>query len=366
MNAFRRGRGYYVYVPTPQGGLVRRACGTTDAATARKIYRLVRELAETHRWAPLQAVLAGRLSLKQLYAAHVTEGLDALGRRMASTPLLPYVDPWMTALRAQGRAPATLSVYRQHVTDMIAAGIDSTVSLTAARVTAWIGGLDVGQGTRRNYLMSLRGFVAYLRMIDVLTSDPLEMVKTPKRGAPRTRHETIAADLAIVEAVPAEWQAFMAFVKATGAEVSPALNARAGDIDLSRLRCRVRGTKTARRDRAEAEIEPWALPFLKRWMADKLPGATLWPGRSRYQAHWHHQQACKALGVADYTLRDARHSWAVRARRDRGYTWEQIAKQLGSSSYIVSTVYAVFDITVPSDVPSGGAHRSPAADAAKG
>jgi integrase len=76
------------------------------------------------------------------------------------------------------------------------------------------------------------------------------------------------------------------------------------------------------------------------------PNAPLWPGISRYQAHERHQAACKAIDVEDYTLRDSRHSWAVRCRK-RGGSLEEIAAQLGHRSILMAaTVYAVFKPTL--------------------
>jgi hypothetical protein len=60
----------------------------------------------------------------------------------------------------------------------------------------------------------------------------------------------------------------------------------------------------------------------------EIAGQQVWPGLTRYQANWHHKSATATAKVEDYTLRDARHSWAVRARR-AGAAFEHIADQLG-------------------------------------
>jgi integrase len=52
------------------------------------------------------------------------------------------------------------------------------------------------------------------------------------------------------------------------------------------------------------------------------------------------------LGVADYTLRDSRHSWAVRARR-AGVSFEHIADQLGHvDTSLAHKVYGQFKRTI--------------------
>ena len=99
-------------------------------------------------------------------------------------------------------------------------------------------------------------------------------------------------------------------------------------------------------------IEPWALTFLREHLSrvggtqSELAGQQVWPGISRHQAHWHHQSAAESLNVADYTLRDSRHSWAVRARR-RGISFEHIADQLGHvDTSLAHKVYGRFKRTI--------------------
>lgn len=72
----------------------------------------------------------------------------------------------------------------------------------------------------------------------------------------------------------------------------------------------------------------------------------LWPSLTRYRVYDVHQATCTAVGIQDYTLRDARHSWAVRSRK-RGESLEAIAQQLGHKSiYMAATVYAQFKATI--------------------
>jgi integrase len=107
----------------------------------------------------------------------------------------------------------------------------------------------------------------------------------------------------------------------------------------------VPGTKTDTRDRHEILVEAWARPYLEAFLRQQLPNAVLWPNVTRYQAHYQHQKAAAAVQVDDYTLRDARHSWAVRARK-RGVEFEAISEQLGSSVATVHGTYARFKPTL--------------------
>lgn len=54
----------------------------------------------------------------------------------------------------------------------------------------------------------------------------------------------------------------------------------------------------------------------------------------------HHKTACTAASLDGYTLKDPRHSIAVRMMK-AGYTVAEIAEQLGNSPELVARVYAV-------------------------
>ena len=59
-----------------------------------------------------------------------------------------------------------------------------------------------------------------------------------------------------------------------------------------------------------------------------LPDALVFAGLSRWTVSDKHRETCKALGIENYQLRDARHTFAVRAIR-AGASFEVVARQLG-------------------------------------
>lgn len=81
-----------------------------------------------------------------------------------------------------------------------------------------------------------------------------------------------------------------------------------GDIDLKEGLVHIRGTKNEKRDRHDAIIESWALSFLRDHCRSIIGNVPLWPNLTRYRVYDVHQATCAALGIMDYTLRDARHS----------------------------------------------------------
>lgn len=345
MNAAFRKRGVYqLYVPGT-AGYRQRSTGTRDATVARKMRRMVETLRDAHEYDLLDRVIAGSLTLRELYVEYAANRLELLRARLADLDLAEHLDAWERWVRSDRGATQTAERYRQQVESLVASPFRRS-ELTPARVMAWLAQLGGSSGTRRKYLYALHSFVGYLVTSGVLTRNPIAEVKAPKKNPPRLRWETVDTDERIVVAAPAEYRALFAFIHATGAEVSAALATLRRDVDLEQALAHIRGTKTESRNRHDALIEPWALPYLREHCRTVTPNAHLWPGISRYQAAAHHQATCAAVGVEDYHLRCARHSWAVRARK-RGVSLEAIAAQLGHSSILMAaTVYGRFTPTL--------------------
>lgn len=339
--AFRKDGKFQVWVPGIVGRK-QRSTGTSDPVLARKIIRMVRELRESQDWEIISAIHANRISLPELYAAKASNRLPELRSRLGRIVLSDHLDGWVAWILANGGRSQTAATYRAQVTTLVTQGFVRE-DFTRPRISEWLSAIpSVTTGTRRKYLAALKSFIRYLHERGIIEHDPTFGVKSPKKNPPRDRWETEENDRAIVAASPLEYRALFAYIKATGAEVSPALKTLRGDLDLRRGLAHIRGTKNAHRNRHDAIIEPWALPILKEHGGALVGNVPLWPGITRYQAHRRHQEAAKALGIDDYTLRDARHSWAVRSRK-RGESLEAIATQLGHKGIATAVeVYAQY------------------------
>jgi integrase len=337
-----RGGWFYLWVPG-RVGRAKRACGTRDVGTARRMAAIVQRLRDERAWDLLEAARDGRCTLGDLHDAEAggLRGRDGLRARLADVELGPHVAPWLATLRADGGAESTAGLYAQQVERWLGAHPRRS-HLTRGTVSAWLTGLAVSPGTRRGYLYALRSFVSYLQAVNVLDVDPLAGYKAPAPNAARTRHESEANDRRLVDALPAPWRALLALIHATGAEVSAALATKRRDLELDRGLVHVRGTKNALRDRPACIVEAWALPILAEHARGIVPNALLWPGLTRQQVYKAHQAAAAAIGLEDYTPRDARHSWAIRAL-GRGATFHDVATQLGHrDTSMVHRVYARF------------------------
>lgn len=345
MSAFKKDGKFQVYVPG-RVGRKQRSTGTSDPALARKYKRMIRDLKDRQEFEILDAVYHGKLKLPDLYAEYAGNALAAVRMKLQHIVLSDHLDKWGDWVRSNGGTAQTAETYRAQVDTLVVADF-RLHELTAPRISEWLTALPaITTGTRRKYLYALRSFIRYLTERGVIAHDPSAGVRSPKKNPPRLRWEHEAVDVKIVESSPAEFRALFALIKATGAEVSAALATRRGDIDLKEGLVHIRGTKNEKRDRHDAIIEPWALPYLRKHCRAIVGNVPLWPDITRYRAHDIHQATCAALNIEDYTLRDSRHSWAVRSRK-RGESLEAIAAQLGHKSISMAVnVYANFKPTM--------------------
>ncbi len=345
MTAFKRGKhgNHSIYVPTQRGALVQRSTGTNVPSLVRGMKRMVVQLRDEHRWVVLEAIEHKRVKLSEVYTYHVANRIEELSQRLAAKNLAEHLDGWIAWVRSNRDSEIkTADVYWQQVTTLIPSGGSFlAIELDKARVMAWLTSRDkASPGTRRKYLYALKSFVRYLLDTGVLATDPLAGLKAPRKNKARERWETEAVDKKIVMAALPEYRAIFAFIKATGCDVGSARRAQKGDVDLKLRTANVRGTKTDRRAVHQAAIEAWAVSFLESHVESIIGAHTLlFPDFTNSGASHHHARCCAAVGVEDYTLKDARHSVAVRMRK-RGATFEDIAAQLGTSVFQAVTVYS--------------------------
>jgi integrase len=353
MSAMKRGKKGYesIYVPTRHHGLVQRSTGTAIPAVVRGMKRMARELRDramaSGNWTILDAIYTKRTRLKDVYPHYVANTLAEIEARLSSANLADHLDGWIAWVRAERRDDVrTADVYWQQVTTLVVPkGTFPSSDLTKARVIAWLTSrTKASSGTRRKYLYALKSFVRYLVDVGVFAADPLAGLKAPKKNPARERWETSATDEAIVANALEQYRAFFAFIKGTGCDVGSALRAQIGDVSLFAQRTMIRGTKTDRRRVFGAAIDAWAMPYIRKQVVARQKdgkGALLFPGLNRNAPSKHHDRLCATLGIADYTLKDARHSVGVRMRLD-GCSFEDIAAQLGTSVYQAVTVYTKY------------------------
>jgi integrase len=344
MTAMPRGKAgnLSLYVPLIVGRK-QRSTGTTDRALFREYKAAVQWLASdrVRAFDVLAELVAGRLSFDDVLSVYAS-GAAALGplrERLADVSLVDHVEPFCTAWVAEGRSLGTVRKYRQYLT----AYTDKhprRSEFAAEIVRAYLRTLTTSTGTRRKVLYGMRAFESYLIDAGLLSMRALATVPVPKKNRSRCRYESAETDERIVCAALPKYRALYALIHATGADVGAAIAMKGRDLDLGRMQCHVPGTKSHRRDRHGIVIEAWAAPYLQE-LRTILPAAPLFAGCTQNGASKHHPTAIQHAGVEDYTLRDSRHSVAVRMRR-AGKSFEAIAQQLRTSVAQAVTTYSQF------------------------
>ena len=318
-----------VKVKSREGTWVQRTCETRDRQLAKSMGRMVDELGHRGKQMRdlLDAVQDGRLTVPDLHAAFVGNQIEELRERLRDTDIEPLVRDWLQTLKGR-LADDTVEHYQFHVRSLIEEDRRFPSSaLTFERLTSWLAGIRKSAGTRRKYHAAMSGFCQYLKLRGIIRHNPMRDVKAPAPARPRRRHLEHADVLRLVGALEEPYRTIVALMHGSGIEVSTALALKKRDINFARRQIEAHGTKTASRDRL-VTVEPWVMPYLVRHARRLLPNAQLFPGVSRWTVSDKTREACQALEIEDYQLRDSRHTFAVRAIQS-GASFEAVAQQLG-------------------------------------
>jgi integrase len=343
---YLRGATYFIGIPSRSRGWIKRTTGTLDKSLARSMSRMVDDLGPRGRraWDLLEAVESKRLAVAQLYDAYSMGRLDLLREQLEDVDLEPQVSDWLKVI-ASHMAPDTLDHYELYVRSLIQVGKRFPRSaLTHERLVHWLASRKVGRSTKRKYHAALSGFCEYLKDIGVLQRNPMREVKAPAPAPARMRYLGQADVQRLIDVQPHPYNVLSAVLHGTGMEVSVALSLKRRDVDHDRREVRAKGTKTRTRDRI-ARVAEWAWPMVERHISLLTPNAPLFPGINRWTASDKHREACKALEIEAYQLKDARHTYAVKAIR-AGAPFEVVARQLGHADITMAVrVYGRFKPT---------------------
>lgn len=336
-----------VKVPRQDGKPFECSTGTRDPNTARKMEVMVRELGpkELRAWDVLEAVTSQRIKLAALWDWWVEDKRDLakIRARLADVDLAASIPAWRRAVLL-GAGADTAAHYEHAVRSLAIEGTLLRSQLTTARVREWLGtrtkiagqgeeqkDVPVSTGTARKYHVALSSFLDYCRSIGLVERDLMADVPTPAAGAPRDRHLETPEVITLADAMPEPFRTITALMAGTGIELSVALGLRVSDIDVAHQEIRARGTKTKAvgpwRDRL-CKVATWAWPYIEASIQGRARTARLFPDVDRWAVADATTAACAKLEIRDYTPRDHRHTWAVRAVKS-GMPIELVARQLG-------------------------------------
>lgn len=362
MKPFLRGRVYYVKLRTEDGEWVQLSTGTRDRKVAEAYSAMLDRLGARgeQAWDLIHAVCAKpqRLSLASLFSAYRTNQLRSLRDRLNDEDLEPWVERFLIARRGQIQ-PDTEQHYRIHLAHFIPAGRPFLRShFTTSLVRSKLDELQRSSATKRKYRAALMAFVAFLQQHEVLLHNPAAIARVAGRVVARDSYLDRATLLKVLMAMPEPWRSVAAILHATGADVSQLLSVRVRDVEIASRQLQLRHGKTSHRNRSVLVLD-WAWPYVtgaldrSRSIQDG-PDALLFPGVNRWTVSDHFRAACRALGVSNYTLRDARHSYAVEVLKAGGSP-QAVARQLGHAN--TALVHRVYGRYMPADAEVVEAHR---------
>jgi integrase len=159
-------------------------------------------------------------------------------------------------------------------------------------------------------------------------------------------------------AMPEPYRSVAAILHATGADMSQVLDVTVQDVEEASRQLQLRHGKTFYRNRAVLVME-WAWPYVlaaldRAKSGDSGPDRPLFPGVNRYTLSDHFRVACASARILDYSLRDARHSYAVEVLKAGGSP-QAVARQLGHAN--TTLVHRVYGRYLPADAEVQEAHR---------
>ena len=349
---YKHGRGFWGWVPRPNGGKKRVSLGTNEPTVAKAIEAVMRKLAGKRDWVLLGAVLDGRTTAGEVYDSELggDERLAELRDRLSAVDLNQYVEPWQ--IWAGRRASASsVKRYAVQLRALIPAEKPFPSShFTRRKISEALSKVPTSGSTANRYRAAWCSFGNYLVEIEILDNNPVKAVKAPRNNPPRELYLSLAEVRRLVDAQPEPYRSIAALREGAGVEIGAALTVRKRDIDEKNRSVYVRGTKNAWRSRP-VFVEDWAWPYIEAASRGKLPDAPLFVCADGTPATYSgarvaHLAAMSALNFTNgYRIHDSRHSFAVRCMK-AGMDPQVIASNLGhGDASMVLKVYGKHRVT---------------------
>jgi integrase len=262
---------------------------------------------------------------------------DPTYRASNQTTLADIYPDFVAQQQQRGRSKGTLKMYETHLAHLgrVLGDAATLASFNAARLDGYVATRHregAQSPTIHKELTSLRGMLKMARrhgLYPFALDEVMPLVQGASR--PGTRHLTAEQVPRLLAKLPANRAAFVAFIVATGADLSSAETAERGDVDLKAGTIHVRGTKTNHRLRTIPILKPFSK--LAERAAKRLPFEP-W-GNVRRDL----EVACRRAKVPRVTPRDLRRTHGS-ILRQLGVEPHLIGKMLGhADSRMVEKVY---------------------------
>lgn len=376
-----KGRRFYeAKVPTKDGKWMKRPCGTMDGVSARGMDRMVEWLAGRHAWDVLDRVTASppTLALGRLFALwnetpatrhdkrsgkpiepSPDERLAYVREKLESIDIEPLITEWKDVLLgpAVNVKKDTAEHYVSATRTLIEEGKPfSREQLTEQAIRIWLEEMDdVTPATARKRAIGLHQFIVWLKGRGILTHDPMLEITLPEPGDPLCHYLDTPDVVRLADASAGQMRHFERILPGSALEVSTALAVRVRQVSTIDKEIHAPGTKAYNRNRV-VPVAEFAWDAVLELVKGKHPDSLLFDRiPHRFAAGDAHLALVKSLGEEghrifteydgkphNYTLRDHRHTWAVRAARS-GWPMPAISEVLGhANSVLANKVYARF------------------------
>lgn len=365
----RKGRKFFeAKVPHRDGTWTNEPTGTRDRVTANAIDEMIAQLHGREAWALLEAVTARPrrwklIELYRLWSATPTtrhskksgkavepsldERIEHVEAQLVTVDVSPMVDTFHKVLAREGSGVSidTANHYRSAVRLFIPEGTPiSPAKLTERELRVWLEEMDdVAPATVRKRGIGMGRFTEWLVGRGVLGVDPMRDIVLPAQSDPLTHYIEVADAVRLADALSGQMRLYEYLLPATALEVSTALALRVRAVSIFDREIHAPGTKTAARNRV-VRVAEFGWDAVRELVKGKHPDSLLFDRiPHRWAAGDAHREAVEALGAKGhnvfiewegesklYTMRDHRHTWAVRAVRS-GWPIGAVAEQLGHS-----------------------------------
>lgn len=337
-------KSFKMRIRLPDGRSATCSCGTPDPSTAADVARMVESLRHRLDWTPLEAVVAKRITLKDLYRAHARGEVPALLARATDAErevdLAPLVAKW------NGRGRRTVSArYLAQVRQFIPSGARFLLTHShRGTISAHLEALEVSDPTRNRHKAAISQFARWLVQHGHLEVNPVRDATTFSENDPRMIHFTPAQAKAVVAALAGEARIVAALMCGTGMEWGAVAAARRRDVELEQRTIHAHGSKNRHRDRVVRVTEDWCWEILLphvRLMTPDRPLVTI----SERAALTEQLAVCARLKYPRHVLHSRRSTYAITALK-RGDEPARVKRQLGHAPNSV-LLYSVYGAYIP-------------------
>jgi integrase len=335
-------------VTDSQGNRGTFSTGTSDPRTAEVVRAMLTRLKGQRRWDVLDAIVAKRAKLKDVFDADQRGELDAFMAQLADVDLSPLVTEWALA--------GALVRYVAQVRRLIPEGERFPASsFTRKAISAHLAKLpdarahkskrSASNSTRNRHKAALSQFGKWLVEREVIQSNPVRDVSGRRENPARMVSYDWSQSRALIDALPEPYRSLEALMAGTGMEWSAVADTRRSDVDFDARKVHAKGGKNRHRNRVVRVTESWAWEIFAAHAKRFMPAQQLFD-LDQKTAIAEHRKALEAAGLPDSTLHDWRHTYAVNWVK-AGKPLAVLKRQLGHApnSTQVERVYAVWIVT---------------------